>query len=215
MSEPVKTRRPYSSPRHNELRRQTRRAVIDAARKLFAKRGYSATTIDSLAAEAGVAVQTVYAAFGNKRSVLQALLDTVVAGDDEQRTVLERARADLDRITDPAQRLDRVLRFGTEIVERSADIYRILRGAAAGDQDLQADLEEGHRRRYQDVRAFIELVVDGQLSTADLDHVADVCFAIFSYETYELLVDQRGWSTERWRRWVHDALNATLSALSG
>ena len=211
MSESVKTRRPYTSPRHNELRRQTRRAVIDAARTLFADRGYRATTIEALATEAGVAVQTVYAAFGNKRSVLRALLDTVVAGDDEQRTVLERARADLDGITDPDQRLDRVLRFGTEIVGRSADIYRILRGAAAGDQDLQADLEEGHRRRYQDVQAFIELVVDGQLSTKDLDHAADVCFAIFSYETYDLLVDQRGWSTERWQRWIRDALSSTLS----
>ncbi len=210
MVEPVKTRRPYASPRHTELRRQTRRDVVGAARKLFADKGYNATTIEALANEAGVAVQTVYAAFGNKRSVLWALLETSVAGDDERRTILERVRADLAGVDDPAERLDRVLRFGVEVLRRSADIHRILRGAAAGDQELQAALDEAQRRRYQDARAIVDLVTGGLRSVRELKHIADVFFAVTSYEMYELLVDQRGWSSEQWHRWLRDTLNSNL-----
>ena len=210
MAGPVKTRRPYVSPRHAELRRQTRRAVIGAARRLFADRGYSATTIEALADEAGVAVQTVYAAFGNKRSVLWALLETAVAGDDEQRTMLERVRVELTGVDDPAQRLDRVLRFGREVMERSADIHRIMAGAAAGDQELQAALDEAHRRRYQDARAFVGLVAGGLPGIPDLGHSADVFFAITSYEMYELLVNQRGWNSKQWHRWAYDTLSPTF-----
>lgn len=211
MSEPVKTRRPYASPRHAELRRQTRRDVIDAARRLFADKGYNATTIEALANEAGVAVQTVYAAFGNKRSVLWALLETSVAGDDEPRTVMERVRAELAGVDDPAERLDRVVRFGDEVLRRSADIHRILRGAAAGDQELQAALDEARRRRYQDVRAIVELVSGDLRSTRELEHVADVFFAVTSYEMFELLVDQRGWTSKKWHGWVKDTLSSALS----
>jgi len=47
----------------------------EVAVALFAEQGYAATTIESIARDAGLAVQTFYATFGSKRSVLFALLD--------------------------------------------------------------------------------------------------------------------------------------------
>jgi TetR/AcrR family transcriptional regulator of autoinduction and epiphytic fitness len=210
MAGTVKARRPYVSPKHAALRRETRRAVVAAGRKLFAEKGYQATTIDALAAEAGVAVQTVYAAFGNKRSVLEALLETSVAGDDEQRTILERVREELAGIDDRADRLDRVLGFGHDLVERSADIHRILRGAAAGDEDLQQLLDEAEQRRYQDACGFIDLIAP-ERTARDRQHLADVLFTTTSYEVHDLLLRQRRWSAQQWRQWVRATLAPQLA----
>jgi AcrR family transcriptional regulator len=91
MAEPVNP--PPSKPRFpvREARaRQTRQHVLAAASTLFVADGYGATSIQAIADEAGVAVQTVYAVFGNKRSILAELLDVAIAGDDEQVSINER-----------------------------------------------------------------------------------------------------------------------------
>jgi AcrR family transcriptional regulator len=64
--EGVKTRSTY----RQEQAAATRDRIADAARRLFASTGYGTTTMDAIAAEAGVAVRTVYSAFGAKREIL-------------------------------------------------------------------------------------------------------------------------------------------------
>ncbi|HEY6013057.1 MAG TPA: helix-turn-helix domain-containing protein, partial [Candidatus Limnocylindrales bacterium] len=56
----------------------TRRRILEAARRRFADAGYGATTLREIAVAAGVAVQTVYAVFGSKASILRALRESVV-----------------------------------------------------------------------------------------------------------------------------------------
>jgi hypothetical protein len=79
----VDVKRRYESTRRQEQARQTRRAILGAAGKLFVDPGYAATPLTAVAAEAGVAIQTVYAVFGSKRQLLSELIDVSVAGDDE------------------------------------------------------------------------------------------------------------------------------------
>jgi len=88
----VKSERRYDSARRKEQARQTRAAILEAAQRLFAERGYASSTIEAIAAEAGVAVDTVYASFGSKRGVLSKLMDVRVGGDDQPVGVLDRAR---------------------------------------------------------------------------------------------------------------------------
>src|SRR5438874_2047694 len=83
-------RRAYHSPRRAEQARATRGAVLDAARRLFVSRGYAATSIEAVAAESEVSPETVYAAFGSKRSLLSELVDVTIAGDDAPVPILER-----------------------------------------------------------------------------------------------------------------------------
>ena len=52
--------------------------------------GYGSTTLEQIAARAGVAVQTVYFHFGNKRTVLKEAVDVAAVGDDEPVALLER-----------------------------------------------------------------------------------------------------------------------------
>src|SRR6478672_4353659 len=82
------TRRPAT--RRGAQARATRRRIVAAAAELFIENGYPATTLDQIADRAGVAVQTVYFHFGNKRTVLKEAVDVAAVGDDEQVALLER-----------------------------------------------------------------------------------------------------------------------------
>ena len=66
MSSDVKPARRYDSSRRRELAAHTRSAVLEAARRLFLEHGFAGATMSDIASAAGVSVQTVYKAFGNK-----------------------------------------------------------------------------------------------------------------------------------------------------
>src|SRR5215210_8029885 len=84
MAEPVKSRRRYDSTRRRAQAAATRVDILDAAQRLFEHRGYAATTMDAIAAEAGVALKTVYIAFDTKSGLLRAVWNHLLrAGRDE------------------------------------------------------------------------------------------------------------------------------------
>lgn len=210
MAGDVKQTRRYSSPRHAEMRARTRRDVLAAAKQLFAERGYGSTTIDAVAATAGVAVQTVYAAFGSKRAIVWALLETTLVGDDDPRSLIDRLRADLEGVADDTERQGRAVRYGRQVLERTAGIHRMMRDAAAADPEIAAALVEIEARRYEDLRAVVELVAPDHAGAPQRRRAADVLFAVASYEVHDLLVVTRGWSTTRWERWILEALAREL-----
>ena len=83
-------KRAYNSTRRKNQAKETRRMIIEAARKLFYELGYNYATIDAIAREAGVAAETIYAIFGNKQTILMNLIQVTVVGDDENIPLLER-----------------------------------------------------------------------------------------------------------------------------
>src|SRR5882757_5733458 len=74
MSQPV---------RRGGRRQATRRRIAEAASRLFTEDGYAGTTLQAIADAAGVHVQTIYQAFGNKVSVLAEAAAVLVAGPEE------------------------------------------------------------------------------------------------------------------------------------
>src|SRR5215472_734490 len=88
MSQPVK--KPYSSELRAAQARATRRAIVDAAARLFAGQGYGATTVDAIAAAAGVSRKTVFASVGGKAAALKLAIDWAIVGDDEPVPLLGR-----------------------------------------------------------------------------------------------------------------------------
>src|SRR6266545_1650225 len=83
MTERVKSKRRYDSPRRREQAAATRREILDAAQRLFERDGYAATTMAAIAAEARVALKTVYVAFETKSGVLRALWNLRLRGGRE------------------------------------------------------------------------------------------------------------------------------------
>ena len=212
MSDPVKTRRSYASPRRREQARATRRAVLEAARGLFIARGYVATTIDAIAGNADVSPETIYAVFGTKRALLSELIDISIAGDGDAPPVLEQEWVQQMRDEpDSRRRISILAKNGRSILERRAPIDEVVRGAAAADPDIAALQERGKAQRFAGQRELLRIIVGeaGLPAGMDLEMGADILYAIGSPETYLLLVADRGWSGSRFERWYE----ATLARL--
>ena len=90
MADGVKDKRSYDSPRRRAQAAETRRQILEAAQRLFDQQGYAATTMAAIAAEAGVALKTVYVAFETKSGVLRALWHLLLRGDEDNVPVAER-----------------------------------------------------------------------------------------------------------------------------
>jgi AcrR family transcriptional regulator len=194
---------------------ETRRRIIDAARDLFIERGYGATPLQDVADRAGVAVQTIYFVFGNKRTLLKELVDVTIAGDDEPIATLERPwfREVVAAETADAQ-LRAHVRGTRTVLERVAPLVRMVDTAAATDADVAALWPEGERPRYEVHEAAAKALVTkpGIAPGVTAERVADILFALLSGEMFLLLVDVRGWSPEEWERWTLDTLHAQLCA---
>lgn len=191
--------------------RQARAAVVAAARDEFTADGYAASTIAAISGRSGVPAATVYRLFGSKLGILKAVLDVAIAGDDEDVAVADRpAVRDALAEPDPADRLAGFVRVATAINQRIAGIYRILVSAADADPDARALLAELARQRQRGQRLVVDsLAASGQLRPeVSARDAADVVHALMSPDVYRLLVGDRGWTPERYSRW----LTATVSA---
>ncbi len=213
MPPPVKGRRAYDSRRRREGARATRRAILDAARELFIERGFVATTVEGIAARAGVSAESVYATFGTKRSILSELVDVSIAGDDEPVPILERAWVEkMRRAPDARSRIQIMASQGRSILERRAAIDEVVRGAATADSEIASLWERGKAQRFAGQRELLRILLgdSGARTGMDLETAADIVYAIGSPETYLLLVVDRGWSGSQFEQWYAETLSNLL-----
>jgi AcrR family transcriptional regulator len=202
------TRRPYRAPRRAEQSAATRRAILDAARDLFVGRGYVATQVTDIAEQAQVSVDTMYAAIGRKPVVLRAVVEAAISGTDGAVPATERDYVTAIRAAAIAQ--EKLVLYAdaiTSIHERLAPIFLALRDAAVQDPACAALWTEISQRRARNMRDFAaDLRATGELRP-DLtdDDVADVVWSMNAVEYWVLLVHERGWTPDRFRRWLADA----------
>jgi AcrR family transcriptional regulator len=193
--------------------RLARRAVLDAARVLFVERGYTGTTIEAISSASGVPQATVYRLFSSKKGILQALLDTSIAGDDEPVPVADRehVRSVFD-VARPADALARLAAISVDINTRTSPIYRILVSASSSDPDAAAILEELTRQRQEGQGRVATALAKAKVLGTGLGarDAGDVIHALASPELYHLLVIDRGWPPERYQRWLAEALTRQL-----
>src|SRR5947209_10504132 len=131
------SKRRYHSPQRQQQAERTRRQILDAARRLFAARGYTATTLPAIAEEAGVAAPTVTAVFGTKVALLHALIQMGVRGNAGQAPLVQQPWwQDMLAEPDPRQLLRWFAGINRQIQQRSADIYEITRGAATAEPEI-------------------------------------------------------------------------------
>ncbi len=211
--ENVKAQRRYDSALRKEQARQTRARMLDAAERLFVERGYPASTMDAIANEAGVAVDTVYAGFGSKRGVLSALMDIRVGGDDRPIELLDRSGPQqVRRDPDQKSQLARFARDVKSIIERARPVDDIIRGAAAVDSDVAALRGRIQESRYQNMRQFVAWVAaNGPLRGGmSEDEAAAIAWSLTSPEMHRLLRVDRDWTPEAYAAWLAETLIRTL-----
>jgi AcrR family transcriptional regulator len=193
------------------LRTQTK--VTTAAARLFRDHGYMSTTMAAIAAEAGVAVQTLYLAFGSKVAILEAVHDLAIAGDDEPVPVLERPWVQNVRSATDARAAWRVAVANVlDIVERVSSVRATVQAAAA-DPEVAALLAEINKRRFDTLAAVSELIAAkrGYPRRLPPAEAADVFYAVTSPDLHRLFTVERGWSREQWREWVSATLVGQLA----
>ncbi len=209
----VKPKRPYDSLLRKQQANQTRMRILDAAQSLFAARGYPASTVEAIAAGSGVAVDTVYAAFGSKRGVLQALLNVRVGGDEAELDLLDRAGPQaVQRVPDQKAQLAAFAADVSSIIERARPVDDIIRGAAAVDADIAAFRREAQAYRYRNMRQLISwLAAKGPLAHGLTEEdAAAIAWTMTSPEVHGLLRVARGWSAERYAAWLAQSLARIL-----
>jgi len=206
-------KRRYESAQRQRQAQQTRRANLAAAAELFVEPGYAATPLTAIAAQAGVAIQTVYAVFGSKRQLLSELVDTTIAGDDEPLALPDRPFvAEVRALADPRAKLARFARHLAEVNARQAAVMIALAGAASADPDAAAIWRRNLDDRRRGMTGLAaDLAGTGRLrADHDVETAADVLWLAMDVRNYDWLVRQRGWSTERYQRWYVDTVAAAL-----
>jgi AcrR family transcriptional regulator len=196
-----------------EKAQANRHRMRTAAQTLFAGRGYSATSMQAIADEAGMAVQTLYFTFGTKRALLSELLDVAVAGDDEPVPTLERPRvlAAIDD-PDPVSQLHEQARLAREIYERVAPVLQVVAHAAPGDPEIhELWMTNNAQRAVVMERMITALAAKTSLRDGlDIAMATDVALGLQSPELYQFFTTRRGWSASRWEQWTADALVTQL-----
>ncbi len=213
MDRAVNSRRPYEGAARQARTRRTQAAVVEAARGLFAERGYAATTIEAISERSDTPQATVYRLFSSKVGILKALLDISVGGDDRQVAMLDRpqVRALLSD-DDPKNQLAGFAALVGDVMTRVGPVHRILADAARSDQDAASLLAEIARQRHEGQRRIARsLAGSGALRPGLRERdAADVIHALASPEVYGLLVFDRGWSAERYEKWLTSILEQQL-----
>lgn len=197
-------KRRYDSTLRQAQAASTRAAILAAAGKLFVDPGYAASTLSSVAKEAGVAVQTVYSIFATKRQLLSDLVDVTIAGDDEPIALADRPFvAEIRQIRDPRAKLARFAVHLADVHAREADVMIALAGAATADVDAAAIWRKNLEERRRGMAMFAaELEATGAVrENLTVDMVADVLWLAMDVRSYDWLVRQRGWTVEQYADW--------------
>lgn len=205
------TTRTYDSSKRQAQARATRHAIREAARGLFLDRGYGATTIQAIAEDAGVAVQTVYAAFRTKAAILRELLEVSIVGDDEAVPLLER-----DMITsiwaepDQRARLRMHVKVTSTIQGRAAAMSVVVRDAAATDPELAEFWELGKVQRRKGMGEAAQSLAGAEGLRVPVEEAADILWVLYSPDVFIQFTRDLGWTLERYEDWLHDALERLL-----
>ncbi|TDC77410.1 TetR/AcrR family transcriptional regulator [Streptomyces hainanensis] len=199
--------------KRTERSRRTRGKIVAAARDLFVSRGYGATSLQEVADRAGVAVQTVYFVFGNKRALFKDVVDTSIAGDAEPVATMDREwfRAACAEPTAAGQ-LRAHVRGVRDILGRVAPIMPLIAAAAATDPEIAAEWPAAPDPRYTVQHAAAKALVAKPDARPDVDtaRAADLLYGLLSPELYLVFVRDRGWSPDAWEAWAGATLIAHL-----
>jgi len=199
--------------RRADRARATRRRIIETAAQLFEADGYADTTMERVADEAGVAVQTLYYTFGTKGQLLCETMEFAAAGTHDPVPVQQRpwmTEALSERSA--ARSLALAIEHGTDVYQRAAPLWPAVNAAAVTDRGVAEYWEgvaAGRRAGMQQLVSHLESLV-GLRGGLDGDIATDIMFVVNSHATFQVLVIQSGWELPRFKGWLYSTLAQQL-----
>lgn len=215
MADEVKaSRRAYHSPLRADQAQQTRRRILESARRLFSDRGYAGTTVAAVAEDAAVSPETIYLSLGGKRGLLEGVMDITGPHDsvaDDEKWWLMVARQPL-----ASERLDSMAEYSCRILARTRPIHAIIRGAADKEAFAAALgrrlLTERLTNQTERIRKYLGGALRPGLSMAQ---AGERYCVLASPELYHLLTVELGWTAEQHRTWLTRLLRIELLGSDG
>ena len=204
---PRKRTSSYHSPLRAKQAAQTRRSIVEAAVEHFARSGWAGTVLPTIANDAGVAVDTIFATFGTKSALLMEAVDVAIVGDAEEARMVDRDDFAALGQGRRAERLRAGVRYTMGVYARSVPMLRTLREAAASDDVARARLAQYDQDRRDLTAAGMTLILGREPSS----QLVDSMWALVSPEVYAYLVDGRGWSSARAEDWFVDMAKAAIA----
>lgn len=207
MGEAVKPKRGYRTSGRAEQAEATRRRIAETALRLFVSRGYHVVTMAEIAAQAGVAYQTVYAVFGNKKRLAHEIIWTTFDVEDVHDMLAETKGS-----PDPEHWLRSAATIARVVSERLGRLLSSLQ--ESGNPELQGLCHAVESRRREQEKQLVNILSDsGRLNPGLSEGEAlDVLWAMTGSQLHRQLVDQQGWSARRFEEWLGDTLVRLLLA---
>jgi AcrR family transcriptional regulator len=209
MPDSDKPKRAYNSTRRQAQARQTRQQIAEAARVLFTERGYSGTTIEAIAQQAGVAPETIYSIFRSKHRVLWYLFDTAVGGDEEPVPIIERPgpQAILHE-TDQRRQITMFARGIATVMGRAAPVFDMLRSAAETEPEIAALVQRLTDERWHNMGVVLgAITANGPLRDGlDSESAVAAVWTLASPQVCLLLMRDRGWGEDQYAAWLAESL---------
>jgi AcrR family transcriptional regulator len=177
----------------------TRRAIIDAARALFAAKGFFAATVEDIAAAARVAPATVYAVGGGKHGLLRTLMD-----ERQNAPVIQSTYQHIAALDD-GEAILRATAAGTrEVREQWGDVMRTVLATAPHDPRVAEALAAVTASYRQAVLLVAQRLADtGALKPGtSVPAATDVLWFYFGYSSYFTLTDENGWTLAQAEKWL-------------
>ena len=215
MTEDVKPRRAYRSIKRAEGVAETRRHILATAGSLFRQHGYGGVSMPTIATEAGVAVETIYRAFGSKSRLFSAVVDAAVAGGASRAEVPVTDRPAIRAIIedpDPHRQVARYAATQPGIHRRAGPLLRVLMQASSSDPELKALWESIETSRRHGQAGFVAMLAGrGALRPGlSADEGRDGLWTLTSLAVFDMLVGTCGWSIERYQQWLSHQLSHLL-----
>jgi AcrR family transcriptional regulator len=193
----------------------TEERILAAARSLFLRDGYAATTLVAVADAARVGHRTVYVRFGTKAALLKRVVDVAVAGDTRPIAVTGRDwfQASLTAPTLP-ERVAAYARGVSGLMARAGDLIAIAWQAEPAEPVIAAAGRAGREATRDAVGLFCTRLRDDGLvpQTRDISWLADTASLLSQAQTWLLGRDTLGWSSEQYSQWLATTLSRLITA---
>ena len=199
----------YHSPLRARQAAETRQDVLSAATRLFIERGWAATTLAAVSAEAGTAVETVYSAFGSKSGLLIAAINVAIVGDNDDTPLVERAEFAALGAGKRSEQLVAAARIITRALVHAVPLMGALQEASASDTASKVRLQAYETDRRSVIQAGLRLILGKQPPEMLIDSI----WALASPEIFAKLTGERGWTVERYEQWLVQTAGPLLRVL--
>ncbi len=200
-------KRSYNSPRRMEQAAVTKSRIVDAAKRLVRKKGYADMTLEAIAAEAGVAPQTVYAVCGSKKGVLAAILENTVEAKQ-----YDTLRDSIPKLKTGPERIREMGRFYAALMAHALPVFDIMRGMSMLSPEFaEQEYDQGMMLLEKDRKNTHQMAEEGMLRKGlGEERAAQLVWAITTPGMHWRLTRLLNWSEEEYAAWISYLMGISL-----